>query len=226
LSAFYETVHRDAGVEIRTGTALRSAQSNASGDAVVSVTCTDGKVIPADLLIVGVGLIPNTELAQAAGLAVDNGIVVDEFTRSSDPDILAIGDCSNHPSALYGRRVRIESVPNAQGQARAAASVLCGRPQPYAAVPWFWSDQYDLKLQIVGLSQGYDDLVIRGRPEARSFIAFYLKDGRIIAADSVNRPKEFMLAKRLVAARIAPPSPGRLSDESLSLQSLHASPID
>jgi 3-phenylpropionate/trans-cinnamate dioxygenase ferredoxin reductase subunit len=216
LSDFYAAVHRRAGVDIRTTTAIRSASLDASGNAVASVTTSDGDVLPTDALVIGVGLIPNVELAERCGLAVENGIIVDEFNRTADPDVLAIGDCSNHPSALYGRRVRIESVPNALGQARAAAATLCGRGQPYSAVPWFWSDQYNLKLQIVGLSQDYDSLVLRGRPEDRSFIAFYLKDDRIIASDAVNRPKEFMQAKRLVAERACVPAE-LLADESASL---------
>ncbi len=216
LSDFYASVHRGAGVDIRTGTAIRSAELDGSRDAVAAVTTSDGDILPTDVLIVGVGLIPNVELAEACGLQVANGILVDDMNRTADPDVLAIGDCSNQPSALYGRRVRIESVPNALGQARAAAATLCGRGQPYTAVPWFWSDQYDLKLQIVGLSQDYDTLVLRGRREDRSFIAFYLKAGRIIAGDAVNRPKEFMQAKRLVTegACIAAE---RLADESASL---------
>jgi 3-phenylpropionate/trans-cinnamate dioxygenase ferredoxin reductase component len=166
------------------------------------------------------------ELAERAGLPIENGILVDEFAQTVDRDILSIGDCSNHPSLLYGRRVRIESVPNALGQARAAAATLCGWPQAYASVPWFWSDQYDLKLQIVGLSQGYDKVVIRGRPSDRSFIAFYLKNGTIIAADAVNRPKEFSLAKRLVAEQRLPVSIEHLSDESVPLQNLQNTSIN
>jgi 3-phenylpropionate/trans-cinnamate dioxygenase ferredoxin reductase subunit len=216
LSDFYAAVHRRAGVDIRTGTAIRSATLDASGDAVASVTTAQGDLLPTDVLVIGVGILPNVELAERCGLAAENGIIVDGLNRTADPDILAIGDCCNQPSALYDRRVRIESVPNALGQARAAAATLCGRGQTYAAVPWFWSDQYDLKLQIVGLSQGYDSLVLRGRPEDHSFIAFYLMAGRIIAADAVNRPKEFMQAKRLVTERACIPA-GRLADESASL---------
>jgi 3-phenylpropionate/trans-cinnamate dioxygenase ferredoxin reductase subunit len=219
LSTFYESVHRAAGVDILTNTTVRSVQVDSSGDAIASLTTHDGTVIMADVVLAGIGLIPNVEIAQAAGLAVENGIVVDEFTQTADPDILAVGDCSNHPSRLYGRCVRIESVPNAVGQARAAAATLCGKPQAYDGVPWFWSDQYDLKLQIAGLSQGYDGVVLRGSPESRCFTVFYLKDERIIAADAVNRPKDFMLAKRLVAARTALTSSAALADDARPLQS-------
>jgi len=226
LSLFYEEVHRGAGVDLRTGTMIRDVQIDESADAITAVSCMNGDVIPADLVVIGVGLIPNTEVAEQAGLAVDNGIVVDEFARTADPDIFAIGDCSNHPSSLYGRRIRLESVPNAVLQARTVAALLCGKPLPPAAVPWFWSDQYDLKLQIVGLSQGYDRLVVRGKFEDRSFIAFYLRDAHVVAADAVNRPKEFLLAKRLVADNISISSTDQLRDESLPLQDLLKSTIN
>jgi 3-phenylpropionate/trans-cinnamate dioxygenase ferredoxin reductase subunit len=217
ISAFYERIHHDAGVAIRTRAAVRRIETDRSGDRVVAVHTQD-KIVAADLVLAGVGQIPNVELAERCALAVDNGVVVDEHSRSSDPDIFAIGDCSNHPSALYRRRLRLESVPNALGQARAAAATLCGSPRAYDAVPWFWSDQYDLKLQMVGLSQGHDRVITRGRPEERSFITFYLEAERIIAADAVNRPKEFLAAKRLVG-ELAQVAPEHLADESRPLQS-------
>jgi len=216
LSAFYERVHRDAGVDLRTGVAVRAIERDDQG---VRVMCGDGSAVAADFVIVGIGLVPNTELAAAAGLAVDNGIVVDELTRTSDERILAIGDCSNHPHPIVGRRVRLESVPNAVEQARAAAALLCGQPHPPAAVPWFWSDQYDLKLQMVGLSQGHDHVVLRGNPDRRSFGTFYLLGRRILAADFVNRPPEFMITKKLVAERIEIDAE-RLADESVPLKAL------
>jgi 3-phenylpropionate/trans-cinnamate dioxygenase ferredoxin reductase component len=216
ISAFYERIHHDAGVAIRTRASVRRIETDPGGDTVIAVH-TEDEAIAADLVLAGVGQTPNVELAERCGLEVDNGIVVDEHSGSSDPDIFAIGDCSNHPSALYRRRLRLESVPNALGQARAAAATLCGSPHPYDAVPWFWSDQYDLKLQMVGLSHGHDRVITRGRPEERSFITFYLEAGRIIAADAVNRPKEFLAAKRLVGevAQI----PEGLADESRPVQS-------
>jgi 3-phenylpropionate/trans-cinnamate dioxygenase ferredoxin reductase subunit len=218
LSSFYERVHREAGVDIRTGTTITGFELDSSGDAVSAVVTSAGRVA-ADLVIVGIGLQPNVELAQAAGLEVSDGIVVDEFTVTSDPDIVAAGDCTNHPNDALGRRVRLESVPNAVEQARTAAAVLAGKPRVYAAVPWFWSDQYDLKLQMVGLSAGYDELVLRGSTAGRAFAAFYLRAGRLIAADAVSRPQDFMIAKRLVAAR-AVVSPANLADESFPLKSL------
>ncbi|UXJ50171.1 NAD(P)/FAD-dependent oxidoreductase [Pseudomonas citronellolis] len=219
LSAFYESRHRDAGVEIRTNTQVQDVQLDPSGDAVSAVLCADGSSIPADLVIVGIGLLPNVELAMDAGLDVDNGILVDEFGQTSDPNIYAAGDCTNHPNPLLGRRLRLESVPNALEQARSVASSICGKPKPYASIPWFWSDQYELKLKMVGLSQGYDQLVIRGAPESDSFSAFYLKDGCILAADTVNRPPEFMLAKRFIAEKI-PVDASRLADDTQPLKDM------
>lgn len=220
LSAFYEQVHREAGVDIRTSAQLERLELDASGDAVKAIVCADGTVLTTDFLIVGIGLIPNVELAQEAGLTVDNGIAVDQSGRTSDPNIFAIGDCSSRPSVLYGRRVRLESVPNALEQARSVAAALCGQPCPDESVPWFWSDQYDLKLQMAGLSHGYDTLVVRGKPSARSFIAFYLKEGRIIAADAVNSPAAFMLAKRVVAKQPLINDHSALADDTIPLQSV------
>jgi 3-phenylpropionate/trans-cinnamate dioxygenase ferredoxin reductase subunit len=171
---------------------------------VGAVRLGDGREIPADVVVAGVGLIANTELAEDAGLKVENGIWVDEFCRTEDPHILAIGDCANHPCPFLGRRVRLESVPNALEQARVAADTILGKLQPYSAVPWFWSDQYDLKLQAVGLLDGHEQVVLRGDYAARSFLLFYLRAGVVIAADAVNRPGEFLVARRLVGAAIRP----------------------
>lgn len=223
MSAFYEKVHRDAGVDLRTNIEVTGLEFNAAGDAVTSVHCTGGVVIPADFVVVGIGLLPNTELAQAAGLNVDNGIVVNEYAVTSDPDIVAAGDCTSHPSVFCGRRIRLESVPNAVEQARVAAGSLAGKPKVYDSVPWFWSDQYDLKLQMTGLSQGYDQFVLRGAMENKSFAAFYLKEGRLIAVDAVNRAQEFMVAKRMVAACKAF-DVAALADESIPLKTL-AGPV-
>lgn len=216
VSDFYEAVHRQAGVDIRVDTVVRELEFDASGDAVRALVCADGSRVDADVVIVGIGLIPNTELAEDAALTVDNGVVVDEYCRTSDPDIFAIGDCANHPSATYGRRLRLESVPNALEQARTVASVLAGKPKPYSSVPWFWSDQYDLKLQMTGLSEGYEEAVLRGSIESRCFTVFYLREGRVIAADLVNRANEFMLAKRLVGEHLQQ-RPAALADESRPL---------
>ncbi len=216
ISAFYERVHRGHGVDLRTGVGVHALEG--SGD-TCTVVLADGTRLAADLVVIGVGLIPNTELAEAAGIEVSNGIVVDRYAVTSDPDIVAAGDCTNHDNVFLGRRLRLESVPNALEQARVAAASILGRPRVYDAVPWFWSDQYDLKLQMVGLSQGYDNLIVRGDMDANSFTAFYLKDGVVISADSVNRPQDFMVAKRLVAERAAVPSE-RLRDDAVPLKSM------
>lgn len=223
VAAFYEAVHREAGVQLRTGLSVERAELADDG-AITALVCASGERIAADIVVAGIGMLPNVELAQAAGLAIDGGIAVDEFSQTSDPDIFAAGDCTAHHIALYNRHIRLESVPNALEQARAAASALCGKPKPNHAVPWFWSDQYDLKLQMVGLSQGHDACVLRGDPASRRFIAFYLKEGGVIAADAVNRPADFMLAKRLVAAGVVVDA-SVLGDESVSLKDcLPASP--
>jgi 3-phenylpropionate/trans-cinnamate dioxygenase ferredoxin reductase subunit len=219
LSAFYEKAHHSRGVEIITGTGVHALEGDPLVDAVV---LSDGRRLDADLVIVGIGMIPNTELADNAQLKVTNGIAVDAFTRTGDPAIYAIGDCCNHENVFLQRRLRLESVPNAAEQARVCAAAICGKPQPYGAIPWFWSDQYNLKLQMVGLSEGYDELVIRGDMAKESFCAFYLRKGILISADAVNRAQEFMVAKRMVADH-ASVTAVQLRDETITLKSLATS---
>ncbi|AUT72423.1 NAD(P)/FAD-dependent oxidoreductase [Paraburkholderia hospita] len=216
VSGFFERVHREEGVDIRTSVTVERFE----GDGCVErIVLRDGVVLPASLVVVGVGVLPNVELAEQAGLTVDNGIVVDACARTTDVDIVAAGDCTMHPSPYYGR-IRLESVPNAMEQAKAAAAALCGKDKPYHALPWFWSDQYDIKLQIAGLNVGYDQVIVRGqRDTGRSFTAFYLKGGKLVAADCINRAQEFMLSKRLIAEGIAVDAM-QLSDEKFSLKSL------
>lgn len=216
ISAFYQRIHGERGVELKIGAGVEALEGEPR---IQTVVLSDGQRVPADLVIVGIGLIPNTELAEAAGLEVNNGIVVDAHAQTSDPDIVAAGDCSFHHNDFLGRSVRLESVPNAMEQARVAAAAICGKPVRYAAVPWFWSDQYDFKLQMVGLNQGYDDIVIRGDTDSNSFCAFYLREGVLVAADAVNQPKEFMMAKKLVAASIRP-DPAVLADPAQELKGL------
>jgi 3-phenylpropionate/trans-cinnamate dioxygenase ferredoxin reductase subunit len=216
MSAFYEGAHRKRGVDVRTGAGVQALEGV---ERVECVVLDDGSRVPADIVIVGIGLVPNTAIAESAGLEVFNGIVVDAYLRTSDLDIHAIGDCASYFDACAGRRVRIESVPNATEQARACAATLTGAPTPFSAVPWFWSDQFDLKLQMVGLSTGYDQMAIRGDMGRESFCAFYLHDGVLIAADAVNRPADFIAAKRLVASR-ARVSTAQLSDDGTPLKSL------
>lgn len=196
VSAFYERAHRDAGVVIRTGALV---EAMAGDDRVREVVLAGGERIPADLVIVGVGLVPNTELAAEAGLQVEGGIVIDDLACTSDPRIVAAGDCASHRMARYDRLVRLESVPSAGEQAKTAAATLCGKERPIAALPWFWSDQYDLKLQIAGLNTGYDELILSGDPTRdRDFTCYYLQQGRLLAVDCVNRPRDFMKAKRTI----------------------------
>jgi 3-phenylpropionate/trans-cinnamate dioxygenase ferredoxin reductase subunit len=222
VSSFIERLHRARGVDLRLscevqGLTLDEAQRRVRR---VSFACHGApEQIEADLVLVGIGLIPNTELASAAGLAVDNGIVVDEHACTADPAILAIGDCANQPSAYTGGRIRLESVPNAIEHARVAAATLMGRREPSTAVPWFWSDQYGLKLQMVGLSTGYEQCVTRAFVEGKELSAFYLEGRRVIAADVLGRPAEFMAAKRLVASR-AEVDVTRLGDAAVPLNSV------
>ena len=198
ISDFYQIEHTNQGVRLRLSTAVAAIHGKKR---VRVVETTDGEEIPADIVVIGVGILPNSELATAAGLEVDNGIVVDDRCRTGDPEIYAIGDCTSHPNEIYGRLLRLESVHNALEQAKTAAANLCGEAARYQQVPWFWSDQYDLKLQIAGLSAGYDDVVVRGNPAERSFSCLYLRDGRLIAVDAVNAPRDFVQSKGLIAAR-------------------------
>ena len=194
VSAFYARVHREEGVDLRTGVTIAALTGD---DRVRGVQLADGEVIPADLVIVGIGVVPNVALAEAAGLAVDNGIVIDAQALTSDPDIVAAGDCASHPCPHAGRRLRLESVPNAGEHAKVAAATLCGKPAAISALPWFWSDQYDLKLQIAGLNTGYDEVRLQGDAMTeRRFSAWYYHDGRLLAVDCVNRPQDFMAARQ------------------------------
>ena len=199
LSEFYTRIHEEEGVNIRCGIGVTGFKGNGR---VSKVLCSDGSEFSADLVIIGVGILPNTELAEAAGLRVENGIVVNARAQTSDPDIFAAGDCTFHHNPVYDRWVRLESVQNATDQSRVIAGAACGKEMSYNTVPWFWSEQYDLMLQIAGLSQGYDEIITRGDPgNGRSFAAFYLRAGRVIAVDAVNRPQEFMFTKKLIPAQ-------------------------
>ena len=216
ISDFYQIEHTNRGVKLKLSSGLRALHGKKR---VRRVELKNGEEIPADFVVVGVGIMPNTELAEQAGLDVADGIVVDDRCQTSNPDIYAIGDCTFHPNSIYERRLRLESVHNALEQAKTAANNLCGKETHYSQVPWFWSDQYDLKLQIAGLSDGYDDVVIRGNPAMRSFACLYLKEGRLIAVDAVNSPRDFMQSKSLIAARAVLPA-NKLADPDTALQDL------
>ena len=214
VSEFYRRLHSEAGVEVRTGARVVAFEG---GDGVERVELEGGDTLDVDFVVIGVGIVPNVELAAEAGLATENGIVVDEFGATEDPRIFAAGDCTSHPSALYSRRVRLESVHNAMAQAKCVASNLCGGRVAYDEVPWFWSDQYDVKLQIAGLSQGFDATVLRGEPERGDFTLFYQKDGVLIAADTVNGMRDHMVCRTLVTKR-ARIDPEVLSDPGKELK--------
>jgi len=201
LADFYATVHRDHGVAVRTTAQIVRAECNAQGD-ILALHGSDGARLDVDLVVAGIGMTPNVQLAQDAGLDIDVGIVVDACGRTSDPRVFAAGDCTVYDSAHYGRRIRLESVPNALEQARAAAHALCGKPHTHG-VPWFWSDQYDLKLQMAGLTQGHDEVVQRGSLAQRSCITFYLRAGRVLAVEAVNRPADFMVCRKLIETGVA-----------------------
>ena len=217
VSAFFTRVHTEEGVKIRCGTGVAGFEG---AGRVERVLCSGGKALPANLVIIGVGIVPNVELARESGLKIDNGIVVDEHACASDPDIVAAGDCTYYYSRLYQRWIRLESVQNATDQARLAAATVCGKAQVYDALPWFWSDQFDLKLQIAGLSQGHDEVVTRGdRNHGRSFAAFYLRQGTVIAVDAVNKAAEFMAGKKLITER-KPADKAKLADSSVPMREL------
>ena len=216
VSDFYQAQHVQHGVELLLSTGLEAIVGN---DKVQAVKTSDGRTLPADTVIVGIGVLPNTELAATAGLDVDNGIVVDNRCQTSDADIFAVGDCTSHPNSIYGRRLRLESVHNALEQAKTAAANICGEDAVYAQVPWFWSDQYDLKLQIAGISDGYDEVVIRGDPQVASFSCLYLRAGRLVACDAINAPRDFVQSKALIAERMTI-DPRHLRDSGTQLKDL------
>ena len=213
MSAYYHQLHASRGLHIHTSTMV----SGFAGSGRVSAVDCGARSFPADLVIVGIGIVPNIEIAEAAGIECSNGILVDDHCRTSAADVYAAGDCTNHPNPLLGRRLRLESVPNAMDQARVASANMCGGDKIYAAIPWFWSDQYELKLQMVGFSSDGDTAVLRGDMAANQFAVFYLKEGAVVAADAVNSPKEFMICKQLIGK---PVDPAVLADPGADLKTL------
>ena len=222
VSQFYEAEHAKHGVQIRCNAKVsafvpEAAPKYAGSARVAAVRLDDGSEIRADFVLVAIGVSPNDALARDAGLACENGIVVDEYCRTSDPRIFAAGDCARHPSIHYGMRVLLESVDNAFEQAQSAALNMMGIATVHDKVPWFWSDQYDLKMIIVGLAQGHDHAVLRGDPATRSFSVCYLKEGELIAVDTVNAAKDQLSARKLIPAR-ARPDPRNLADPAIPLK--------
>lgn len=193
LSNFFLELHRLQGTEVLLNAVAAEVRSEA-------LVLEGGQSIAADLVVAGIGVIPNVGLARAAGLEVNDGIVVDEFMRTSDPAIFAIGDCADHPNVFAGGRARIESVQNAVDQARCVARVILGRPEPYRDVPWFWTDQFEVRFQMAGLSGTHDDSVLRGSIKTGKFSVFYFKQGRLLAVDSVNRVADHITARKMLAA--------------------------
>lgn len=216
ISAFFEKLHRDQGVDLRLGAALDHFEGKTRLEALVRKS---GERIDCSAVLVGVGAAPATALAEAADLRIANGVWTDEYARTSDPDIYAAGDCSSHPSSLYERRLRLESVPNAIEQAKVAGANMAGGSVVYDAVPWFWSDQYDVKLQTVGLSEGADQTIVRGDPDAKKFSVWYLNSGRLLAVDAINDPAAFAISKRLIGAK-AVVAATALADPNADLKSL------
>lgn len=217
MSTFYHQLHSNRGVHVCTSTAVSGFSGDGRVQAVLCVKENDEQAFPADLVVVGIGIIPNVELARDAGIDCDNGIVVDERCRTSAANVFAAGDCTNHPNPLLKRRLRLESVPNAMEQARVAASSMSGGDKSYASIPWFWSDQYELKLQMVGFSADGDTQVVRGDKAGNHFAVFYLKNGTLVAADAVNSPREFMVCKQLVGK---PVDADKLADPETDLKTL------
>ena len=218
LSRFFEAEHRAHGVAVQLGVGVTGLEGR--DGKVTGVQLADGGLLPADIVIVGIGIAPAVEALLAAGATGGNGVDVDDHCRTSLPDVFAIGDCAAHSNHFAdGAQIRLESVQNANDQATTAARAICGQPQPYDAVPWFWSNQYDLRLQTVGLSSGFDQTVLRGDMATRSFSLIYLKAGRLIALDCVNATRDYVQGKALVAGGLKI-DPALLADVEQPLKSL------
>jgi 3-phenylpropionate/trans-cinnamate dioxygenase ferredoxin reductase subunit len=217
LSDFYRDLHKSEGVELSLGVILSEIIGHAGK--VNKVVLSDGAACPADLVLAGIGVVPNIELARDAGLSISNGIVVDGHLRTEDESIYAMGDCADHPNPFAGGRVRIESVQNAVDQAKCVAAAVVGRSHSYRAVPWFWTDQFDIKLQMAGLSRGYSHIVTRGEPESRKFSVFYFRNDRLAAVDSVNRPGDHLAGRKLIGAGTLI-TPEQAADVSVDLKAV------
>jgi 3-phenylpropionate/trans-cinnamate dioxygenase ferredoxin reductase subunit len=222
LSAFYQKEHRDHGVDLRTGVVVECLVGDGpkGHGRVTGVKLADGEVIPAEAVIVGIGIVPAVGPLIMAGASGANGVDVDEFCRTSLPDIYAIGDCAAFACDYAGGTVmRVESVQNANDMATCVAKAICGDEKPYKAFPWFWSNQYDLRLQTAGINMGFDKTVMRGDADGRSFSVVYLKDGRVVALDCVNAVKDYVQGRRLVEAGPSP-DPAMLADAGTPLKEL------
>jgi 3-phenylpropionate/trans-cinnamate dioxygenase ferredoxin reductase subunit len=215
LSRFYEAEHRAHGVDVRLNARVECIVGK---DRVSGIRLADGEELPAQLVIVGVGIIPAVAQLLSAGARGGNGVLVDAQCKTSLPNVFAIGDCALHANSYAGgAEIRLESVQNANDQAGVVARTILGHEVSYDAVPWFWSNQYDLKLQTVGLSTGYDTVVTRGDPDSRTFSIVYLRRGQVIALDCVNSVRDYVQGRKLVEAR-AKPDLGRLADPAMPLK--------
>ena len=219
LSRFYEAEHARQGVRIICGARAQELIPGGGGgdQPVAGVRLTDGREILADFVLIAIGVAPVDSLAREAGLVCDDGIVVDDHCRTSDPHVWAAGDCTQHPNIHFGLRVRLESVDNAFEQGTSAALNMLGISTVHDKVPWFWSDQFDLKMVVVGLAQGHDELIVRGDPASRAFSVCYLKAGELIAIETVNHNKDQMAARKLILAR-ARPDRVKLADDTIGLK--------
>ena len=219
LSEFFLSYHRGKGVSFALGAQVAGIEGR--DGKVAAIAFANGDPLPCDVVLVGIGAIPNDDLARAAGLDCQDGVLVDLMARTSDPHVSAIGDCTRRPLPIYGQVGRLESVPNALEQAKQAAADICGREQPPGEVPWFWSDQYDLKLQIAGIARPGDTIVQRGDPASRKFAVFHLRDGAVAAVEAVNAPPEFMAGKQLIGSR-KPVSREKLANPAISMKEVAA----
>ena len=216
MSAHFDAVHRAAGVDIRTGIAPDTIEGDGR---VRELNLSDGSHIAADAIVIGIGIVPNSELAQNAGLDVDNGIRVDEFARTSDANIYAAGDVTNHVNPLLARSLRLESWQNAQNQAIAAANIMLGGDEPHAEIPWFWSDQYEINLQMVGAPESWDQVVRRDGSEDGRFTLFYLDDGKLVAANTVDNARDIRPSRQLIE-KATPLTAEELADPGVKMQQL------
>ena len=216
ISEYYLNLHQSYGVKFHFNTSLETI--NKVSDSL-EVVCSDGTEVKADSVLIGAGVVPNIELAEEAGIYCDNGIVVDEFGQTNFKNVYACGDCTNHPNKILNKNLRLESVHNAMEQAKTVASSIMNNPMEYSQVPWFWSDQYDHKLQIVGLSGDHDLVTMRGTTNDAKFMLFYTKDEELIAVDAINNPKEFLISRKLVANKVKI-KPDVISDLNTNLNDL------
>jgi DNA-binding IclR family transcriptional regulator len=220
VSDFYARAHRADGIRVALGVGVVRIDGTPAGD-VDAVYTSDGRRLAADLVVVGIGVVPDSRLAASCGLAVDNGVVVDPHLLTADPAISAIGDCANYPSQFTGAPIRLESVQNAADQARCVTARIAGNPAPYDSLPWFWSEQGRLRLQLVGLTTGHDRTVVRGDPSSQKFSVFCFRGDRLLGVESVNCPADHMAARRLLAGApdlLAELTPAQVADPGFDLK--------